>query len=106
MIVVRYATLVALVIWLGAMVDARFGDLFRRAHLLTYALRRATVVGLFVLKFLGPPPIAFVLRAAIAVLMLAIAVAAALLGPRELSNLLMTVNIGLGFVLLIWYVRE
>jgi hypothetical protein len=46
------------------------------------------------------------MRAAIAVLMLAIAVAAALLGPRDLSNLLMTVNIGLGFVLLIWYVRE
>jgi hypothetical protein len=64
------------------------------------------VVGLFVLKFLGPPPIAFFMRAAIAVLMLAIAVTAALLGPRDLSSLLMTVNIGLGFVLLIWYVRE
>jgi hypothetical protein len=106
MIVVRYATLVALVIWIGAMVDQRFGDLFRRPQLITYACGGATLVGLFVLKFLGPPPIAFVLRAAIAVLMLAIAVAAALLGPRDLSNLLMTVNIGLGFVLLIWYVRE
>ncbi len=63
MILVRYATLVALVIWLGAMVDERFGDLFRRAHLLTYACGAATVVGLFVLKFLGPPPMAFVLRA-------------------------------------------
>ena len=106
MIVVRYATLVALVIWLGAMVDERYGDLFRRAHLLTYACGVTTVVGLFVLKFLGPPPIAFFMRAAIAVLMLAIAVTAALLGPRDLSSLLMTVNIGLGFVLLIWYVRE
>ena len=36
-IVVRYATLVALVIWLGAMVDERFGDVFRRAHLIPYA---------------------------------------------------------------------
>ena len=106
MIVVRYATLVALVIWLGAMVDERFGDLFRRAHLLTYACGATTVVGLFVLKFLGPPPIAFVLRAGIAVAMLAIAVAAALIAPRDASNLLMTINIGLGFTLLIWYVRE
>ena len=73
MILVRYATLVALVIWLGAMVDERFGDLFRRAHLLTYACGAATVVGLFVLKFLGPPPMAFVVRVGIAVLMLAIA---------------------------------
>ncbi len=38
--------------------------------------------------------------------MLAIAVAAAFLAPREAANLLMTVNIGLGFLLLIWYVRE
>ena len=106
MILVRYATLVALVIWLGAMVDERFGDLFRRAHLLTYACGATTVVGLFVLKFLGPPPIAFVLRAGIAVAMLAIAVAAALIAPRDASNLLMTINIGLGFILLIWYVRE
>ena len=106
MILVRYATLVALVIWLGAMMDARFGDLFRRAHLFTYACGAATVVGLFVLKFMGPPPTAFVVRAGIAVLMLAIAVAAALVAPRDASDLLMTVNIGLGLVLLIWYVRE
>jgi hypothetical protein len=106
MILVRYATLVALVIWLGAMVDERYGDLFRRAHLLTYACGATTVVGLFVLKFLGPPPIAFVLRAGIAVAMLAIAVAAAFIAPRDTSNLLMTINIGLGFILLIWYVRE
>ena len=106
MILVRYATLVALVIWLAAMVDERFGDLLRRAHLLGYACGAATVVGLFVLKFLGPPPIAFILRAGITVLMLAIAGAAAFVAPREASNLLMTVNIGLGFILLIWYVRE
>lgn len=106
MILVRYATLVALVIWLGAMVDERFGDLVRRAHLLTYACGAATVVGLFALKFLGPPPTAFVLRAGIAVLMLALALAAALIAPRDAANLLMTINIGLGFVLLIWYVRE
>ena len=106
MIVVRYATLVALVIWLGAMVDERFGDFFRRPQLIAYACGAATLVGLFALKFLGPPPMAFVLRTGIASLMLAIALVAALIAPRDASNLLMTVNIGLGFVLLIWYVRE
>ena len=105
MILVRYATLVVLVIWLGAMVDERFGDLFRRAHLVAYACGAATVVGLFVLKFMGPPPIAFVLRAGIAILMLAIALAAAFVAPAA-ADVLMTVNIGLGFVLLFWYVRE
>ena len=105
MILVRYATLVVLVIWLGAMVDERFGDLFRRAHFVAYACGAATVVGLFVLKFMGPPPIAFVVRAAIAVLMLLLAGTAALVA-RDVAQLLMTVNIVLGFVLLFWYVRE
>ena len=102
---VRYATLVALVIWLGAMLDQRFGGLIRQAHLIPYGCGAATVVGLFVLKFMGPPPIAFVIRAGIAVLMLAIAAAAAF-APPDASNLLMTANIGLGFILLIWYARE
>ena len=105
MIVVRYVTLVALVIWLGAMVDERFGELVRRAHLLTYACGAVTVVGLFVLKFMGPPPRAFVLRAGIALLMLAVAAAGAFVA-RDALNLLLTVNIALGLVLLIWYVRE
>jgi hypothetical protein len=105
MIIVRYLTLVALVIWLGALVDERFGDLVRRAHLLTYACGAATVTGLFVLKFMGPPPRAFVMRAGIAVLMLLLALAAAF-APRAAANLLLTVDIGLGLVLLIWYVRE
>lgn len=105
MILVRYATLVALVIWLGAMIDERFGDLFPRAHLIAYACGAATVVGLFVLKFMGPPPMTFVLRAGIAVLMLAIAAGAAFV-PADTSRLLLTVNIALGFVLLTWYVRE
>jgi hypothetical protein len=105
MILVRYATLVALVIWLGVMVDERFGDLLRRPHLISYGCGAAVVVGLFVLKFMGPPPIAFVMRAGIAALMLLSAVAAAFVA-RDLSNMLLTLNIGLGLVLLIWYVRE
>ena len=103
---VRYVTLVALVLWLGAMVQERFGDVVGRAHLITYGCGAATVVGLFVLKFLGPPPTAFVLRAAIAVLMLAVAAAAAMLPNRDVAAMLMTANIALGLVLLTWYVRE
>ncbi len=106
MIVVRYATLVALVIWIGAMVDERFPDVLRRPLPMTYACGAATIVGLFMLKFLGPPPIAFVLRAGIAVLMLAIAGVAAFVAPRDAYNLLLSVNIGLGFALLMWYARE
>jgi len=106
MIVVRYATLVALVIWIAAMVDERFPDVLHRTLPMTYVCGAATVVGLFMLKFLGPPPIAFVMRAGIAVLMLAIGIASAFIAPRDSSNLLMIVNIGLGLVLLIWYVRE
>jgi hypothetical protein len=106
MIVLRYATLVALVIWLGAMVDERFGDLVGRAHLITYACGAATVIGLFTLKFLGPPPAAFPIRAGIAILMLVIAGVAASPAARDLANLLLIVNIGLGLVLLVWYVRE
>jgi hypothetical protein len=106
MIVVRYATLAALVIWIGAMVDQRFGDFLRRPQLVAYACGGAIVIGLFALKFLGPPPMAFVLRAGLTVLMLAIAAAMTLVAPRELAGLLTTVNICLGFILLIWYVRE
>jgi hypothetical protein len=106
MIVVRYLTLVALVIWIGAMVDQRFGDLFRRPQLVAYICGGAIVVGLFALKFLGPPPSAFVVRAGITVLMLVTAAATALIAPRDLSGPLTALNICLGFILLIWYVRE
>jgi len=106
MIVVRYVTLVALVIWLGAMAGDQFGDLLRRIPLIPFACGAVMLVGLFVMKFMGPPPIGFVLRAGIALLMLAIALSATVVVPRGASPLLMTTNIALGFVLLIWYVRE
>jgi hypothetical protein len=104
MIVVRYATLAALVIWLGALVSQRAGSLIAGGTTADVC-GAAVLVGLFVLKFMGPPPRGFVVRAAIAVLMLAIAAGAAYAG-RDAARLLVTVNIGLGFVLLIWYVRE
>ena len=106
MIIVRYATLVALVLWLGAMINARFGNLFWRVDTMSYGCGLVTVVGLFVMKFMGPPPRAFVPRAAIVVLMLLIAFASALPRTGEFATTLMMINIGLGLVLLYWYVRE
>jgi len=106
MIVVRYATLVALVLWLGAMINARVGNLFGRVDMLSYGCGLIMIVGLFVMKFMGPPPRAFVPRAAIAALMLLIAFASTLRTVGEISTVLMAVNIGLGLVLLYWYVRE
>lgn len=109
MIVVRYATLMALVIWLGGMMGARFGELIGRLDLLGYACGGAVLIGLFAMKFLGPPPPAFIPRIAIVFLMLGIAVASATLVPRitpDVAKVLSTINIGLGFALLFWYVRE
>jgi hypothetical protein len=106
MILVRYATLVALVLWLAAMIDAQFGTLLGRGAALSYGCGFATIVGLFVMKFMGPPPRAFVPRAAIAGLMLLIAFASTLRPAREFSATLMVIDIGLGLALLYWYVRE
>ena len=65
-----------------------------------------TVVGLFVMMFMGPPPHAFVPRAAIASVMLIVVFASTLPAAGDFSTALMAVNIGLGLVLLYWYVRE
>ncbi|HXI29669.1 MAG TPA: hypothetical protein VNG89_14620 [Vicinamibacterales bacterium] len=106
MIAVRFATLVALVFWLGAMTAARFSDLFRRLDLVAYACGAVTIVGLFVMKFIGPPPHGFKPRAGVAILMVALAIGAAFTHAAETAAALLTLNIALGFVLLTWYVRE
>jgi hypothetical protein len=106
MIAVRFATLVALVLWLGAMTAARFGDLFRRLDLVAYACGAVIVVGLFVMKFMGPPPHGFIPRAAIAILMVAVAVGAAFTRAAATATALLTLDLALGLVLLTWYVRE
>jgi hypothetical protein len=162
MLAIRYLALAALVVWLGGMVvlsvvvapttfrvlqeaesgggriiaGALFGELLSRFDLVAYGCGGVVLVGLFVMKFLGPPPTAFVVRAAIAAAMLAIAVYSGVPVSRELAQLqaglatpvhdlpaadprrvrfdtlhrtsttLMTVNMALGFVLLFWYARE
>ena len=102
---VRYATLVALVVWLVGMIGARLGDGPHHVPLYANACGAVVFVGLFVLKFMGPPPRAFVARVAIVFVMLALAAGSSLPTAASAAALL-TVNIALGFALLVWYVRE
>ena len=162
MLAVRYVALTALVVWLGGMVvlgvlvapatfqvlqasdqangrwlaGLLFGDVLRRFHLLAYACGIVLFVCLFIMKFVGPPPSAFILRSAIVAAMLALALYSGvgvsgeidrLQGqvagrvdslPKEdarrvrferlhrTSTVVMAINMTLGLVLLIWYARE
>jgi uncharacterized membrane protein len=162
MLAIRYVALTALVVWLGGMVilgllvapstfgvlqsadpangrmlaGAVFGTILRRFHYVAYACGAIIYVSLFLMKFLGPPPQAFVVRAAIVFVMLVVALYSGVPVTRELeqiqskvtgpvsklpetderrirfdtlhrrSTMLMTFNMGLGLVLLYWYVRE
>jgi len=149
MLVVRYVTLAALVVWLGGMIvvgalvaPAAFdvlgrdpqgremaGELvavvFQQLHLLAYACGALVFIGLFVMKFVGPPPAAFAPRAAIVAAMLAsTAYSGLVVSPQieavarhktpsehaetlhQRSTILMAINLALGSVLLYWYARE
>jgi branched-subunit amino acid ABC-type transport system permease component len=101
--VVRYAALAALVFWLGGMTQALAGDLYRHMTLVALASGAIILVSLFVMKFVGPPPHAFVLRAALAAVMIAAAAAPLAFGPSRTAQ---AVTLGLGLVLLGWHARE
>ncbi len=162
MILIRYITLAALVVWLGGMISlgavvapmtfrvlqaadpatgrmlagALFGEILRIFHAVAYACAGVIIVGLLAMKFIGPPPPAWIARIAVVVVMLALEVYSG--GPvsREISTIqgqvsgsitqlptsdprrvrfdvlhqrsetLMKANLALGLVLLFWYVRE
>lgn len=162
MLAVRYTVLAALVVWVGGMVvlgfivapsafrvlqaadplggrvlaGALFGDILRQFHLVAYLCGAVTVIGLFLMKFVGPPPVAFVPRLALVGTMLGSAVytgvpvsrelaqiQAAVSGPvaalaqsdprrirfealHRTSTTLLTMNLGLGLLSLFWYSRE
>jgi hypothetical protein len=106
MIVVRYGTLVALVLWLAAMLGSRFGDLSRVFPSLTLICGALVVVGLLTMKFMGPPPPAFLPRLGLALLMVAVAGASAWFGAARTAPWPLVVNLILGFLLLYWYARE
>ena len=110
MSLIRYVALLALVVWLGGMVTlsllagASAGDVLRQFHWLAYACGGLMLACLVMIKFLGPPPRAFVPRASLVVLMLAITIYSGTV--RAASTALTIVNIALGLALLAWYVRE
>lgn len=159
---VRYVVLAALVVWLGGMVvlgllvapsvfrvlegvdpeggrviaGAVFGEVLRRFHLLAYVCGTTVLVGLFLMKFVGPPPAAFAVRVALTSGMLAVALYSGFPVSREIAQLqsdvqgpmhqlpardprrlrfdalhetsttLMTTSVVLGLVSLFWYTRE
>jgi len=162
MLSIRYLALTALVVWLGGMLivglivapstfrvlqaadpatgrvlaGTLFGEILRQFHLLAYVCGGLMLACLVVLKFVGPPPRAFVPRLALVALMLALEVYAGVPVTREINSLqshvtgpinalpatdarrvrfdrlhqastvLMTINMALGLALLSWYVRE
>ena len=112
MFAIRYVALLSLVVWLGGTIMLVAGSLVgpvrAHFHLVEYACAFIVLVCLFAIKFIGPPPHAFMPRVAIVVLMLIIAVASAFQFDRwpEASTALMGLNGALGLVLLYWYVKE
>lgn len=101
--VARYAALVALVFWLGGTTHALAGDLYGQGTLVALGSGAVVLVSLFVMKFVGPPPIGFVPRVALVSTMLAIAGAQIFWGPTRAA---LGATLALGLVLLTWYARE
>ena len=105
---VRYVALAALAIWLGGTLlllgQATYGGLFRQFHLMAASCGAIVFVCLFIMKFIGPPPRSFVLRAGLAFMMMIVAVYLSLFQPS--SRPLMGVNLALGLILLAWYAHE
>ena len=104
MLAVRYVVLVALAVWLGGMLTVLLGDFLPPLSLSGAACGGLILTGLFVMKFVGPPPHGFIPRAALTALMLLLVAASAVY--RTVSAQLMAVNAAVGLVLLFWYVRE
>jgi hypothetical protein len=103
MFVVRYVALLALVFWLGAMLNET--GWIRPAHAAGLVCGAVVLVSLTLVKFLGPPPRAFFPRIAIVAAMLIVAISGRY-GRQWAPVAPVTINIGLGIVLLAWYARE
>jgi hypothetical protein len=103
MVVVRYATLLALVAWLGVMQCALLAIRPAYADWLPFICGGVMMIGLFAMKFLGPPPHDFVPRAALVFLMLCISAFDRL---TSTSLVPIALNLALGLTLLGWYARE
>lgn len=103
MIVVRYVALIAVIVWVAAMMSPVLAA--APSVRMAYASAATLFVSLVALKLVGPPPPAFIPRAVMAVAMGAITAFSHFVGgPTSLTALALT--IGLGLILLFWYVRE
>jgi hypothetical protein len=103
MVVVRYAALAALVVWLAGMLAGLFGQELHRPYV-PLACGAIVLVSLVIIKFVGPPPRAFIARASIVGIMLIVAVLAWV--SRVPSSVAIPVNLAFAAVLLFWYVNE
>jgi hypothetical protein len=103
MLVVRYIVLAALVVWLGGALQAIGGDLDRHLHALAYACGGVMLVGLLVLKFVGPPPHGFLIRIALILAVLGVTTVAVFRGQSRPTTV---ASAALGGILLAWYARE
>jgi hypothetical protein len=94
MVAVRYAALAALVVWIAAMLTLVAGDALAR-YATPLACGAIVLLGLLVMKFVGPPPRAFIPRIA-------------LVGGMLIATVLRipALTLALGAVLLFWYVYE
>ncbi len=124
MFVVRYLALAALAVWVGGLMlilmRTTGGDPSGQFFPVAAACGAIIIACFFVMKFMGPPPHAFVVRAGIVFAMTALTVYArvythsalltpmltTLLTPLLTPRSVATVNVALGFILLAWYARE
>jgi hypothetical protein len=107
MFAVRYIALAMLAIWVGGLLFVLAGGvsdlLLRRFDVLAYACGGAILAALLVMKFVGPPPHTFGLRAALVVAMLVITAVSA---RSDLFRAATMANTAIGLALLAWYARE
>lgn len=111
MFALRYAALVALVVWVGGLIvlllaGADACDLARVGHRIALICGSVLLVTLFAMKFLGPPPYAFRIRALVAAVMLAIALGSTLDAAQSAITALRAFNAAAGLFLLAFYARE
>jgi hypothetical protein len=106
--VVRFVALAALVFFLGGtsltLAQALRPAVFEHTQWIVAGCGAIVLLGLFTMKFVGPPPHSFIPRAAVAFLIMSAGVYASLFAPQ--SSVLMTIEVALGAVLLAWYARE
>jgi hypothetical protein len=110
MFVVRFVGLIALAIWVGGMLTSLWltigapADPGPRMRILGYTCGGVLLVSLFVMKFVGPPPQRFPLRAGTVVLMLFVVLYAHAMHVVSVAPT--ATNVVLGLLLLSWYARE